>query len=456
MTRAAVVPLYRRWTLTFPQTKIRLARLNELASATRYIALEFGACVSCPSVDRARIAYLRRPTEMPTPNHRPVQMKLSVFIVSHMPQILAEWEEYAQTMRPAADSMSLMALRDHAEEMLRIVALDIEQWQSPQDEVEKSQGLQDSSEATAASIHGAMRHASRFTLLQLSSEFRALRATVLRGWLPLADLSVPETLDAVVRFNESIDQALAESIVTYTERSDETRELFLAILGHDLRGPLATISLAGELMSRAARDVDGDRELGLRVKRAARFMSNMVEDMIGFTRTRLGGGMSIARKQVDLAEACAAAVADAEAIHPSTVYKIETDGDLSGSFDAMRLHQLLVNLLGNAGQHGSPDQPVRVIARGDDDGVTLQVRNQGVIIPADALERIFEPLVQLGPDGEEPKPSASLGLGLFVAREIANAHGGSLAVRSDESGTVFTTSLPRQAAAAESEAAGAV
>jgi signal transduction histidine kinase len=373
-------------------------------------------------------------------------MKLSAFIVSHMEQILAEWEDYAQTMRPAADSMTLIALRDHAEQMLRAIALDIEQAQSPQEEVEKSQGLQDDTAASAASIHGAMRHASSFTLLQLSSEFRALRATVLRGWLPLTDLSVPATLDAVVRFNEAIDQALAESIVTYSDRAGETRELFLAILGHDLRGPLATMSLAGELLSRAARDGTRDEDLGLRVKRAARFMSSMVEDMIGFTRTKLGGGMSIARQAMDVGEACAAAVTDAEAMHPECTYQLQTHGDLAGSFDGMRLHQLLVNLLGNAGQHGAPEYPVRITARGDADTVRIEVWNQGDTIPAGSLERIFEPLVQLGVDGEQPVPSASLGLGLFIAREIAKGHGGSLTVTSDASGTVFAVCLPRDAA----------
>ncbi len=373
-------------------------------------------------------------------------MKLSEFIVTDMEQILAEWEEYAMTMRPAADSMSISALRDHAEQMLRAVALDIEERQTPQEEVEKSQGLADGTATTAASIHGAMRHASNFSLLQLSSEFRALRATVLRRWLPRSDLSAPSTLDAVVRFNEAIDQALAESIVTYSERADDTRELFLAVLGHDLRGPLAIMSLAGDVMSRTAPDSKRDPELGLRLKRAARFMSNMVDDMIGFTRTRLGAGLSIARQPVDVGAACAAAVTYAEAMHPSCTFELETEGDLTGLYDATRLQQLLVNLLGNAGQHGAPHATIHIRARGAQDRVDIEVRNQGAVIPAASLERIFEPLVQLDKDGDKPVPSASLGLGLFIAREIARAHGGSLGVTSDTTGTVFTASLPRDGA----------
>lgn len=374
-------------------------------------------------------------------------MKLSVFIVSHMPQILAEWERYAQTMRPAADVMSMVALRDHAEEMLRAVALDIEQWQTPHEAIDKSRGLEDDMGVTAAALHGAMRQASQFSLLQLSSEFRALRAAVLRGWLPVADLSIPRTIDAVVRFNEAIDQALAESIVTYSQRADETRDLFLAILGHDMRGPLATLSLAADQLSLAARDRHHEADVAPRVKRAARFMSCMVQDMIGFTRTRLGGQISLVRLPVDLATACSVALADAQAMHPGCTYEMETHGDLIGSYDAMRLHQVLVNLFGNAGQHGAPGRPVRVALFGTaEDVCVIEVHNAGAMIPDEALERIFDPMMRIVPDGDESTLTASRGLGLFVAREIAKAHGGTLSVRSDGSGTVFTLRLPREAA----------
>lgn len=374
-------------------------------------------------------------------------MKLSEFIVSEMPHILAEWETYAQTMRPAADAMSMVALRDHAEEMLRAVAVDIEEWQSPKEAIAKSKGLDDDDGASAAALHGAMRQASQFSLLQLSSEFRALRAAVLRGWLPVADLSVPSTLDAVVRFNEAIDQALAESIVTYSQRADEMRDLFLAILGHDMRGPLATVTLAGDLLSAAASGGGSHPDVGPRVKRAARFMSSMVQDMIGFTRTRLGGAIAIARRPADIGASCESAIADAEAMHPDCRYQFETHGDLHGEFDAMRLHQVLVNLFGNAGQYGARGQPVRIVARRVAEDLCVEVHNGGGAIPDESLERIFDPMVRLRPDGDEPEPTASRGLGLFVAREIVRAHGGALSVRSDGSGTVFTLRLPTDAEA---------
>jgi signal transduction histidine kinase len=381
-------------------------------------------------------------------------MKLSEFIVSEMPQILAEWEKYARTMRPAADEMSIVALRDHAEEMLQAVALDIEQWQSAKEAIDKSKGLDDDAEVTAASIHGALRHASRFSLLQLSSEFRALRAAVLRGWLPVADLSVASTIDAVVRFNEAIDQALAESIVTYSQRADETRDLFLAILGHDMRGPLATVSLAGDLLAVTPPEAGTTPDLASRVKRAARFMTSMVQDMIGFTRTRLGGEIAIVRLPLDVGSACETAVSDAEAMHPSCTYQLETRGALEGSYDGMRLHQVLVNLLGNAGQYGAPGQPVRITATGEADAVCIEVHNAGATIPDESLERIFDPMVRLDPNGDAATLTASRGLGLFVAREIVRAHGGTLTVRSDDAGTVFTVRLPRTASTTASAEPG--
>ena len=176
-------------------------------------------------------------------------MRLATFIAAHTGEILAEWDRYALTMTPAADDMSLQDLRDHAESMLREISRDIGSTQTDAEQLQKSQGTEDNCLSSPASRHGHKRHADNFTLLQLSAEFRALRATVLRMWLPLIANNTSETLDDVVRFNEAIDQAFAESIVTYSNRTERTRDMYDAILGHDLRGPLATMSNAGILLA---------------------------------------------------------------------------------------------------------------------------------------------------------------------------------------------------------------
>lgn len=374
-------------------------------------------------------------------------MRLSAFITGYMDQILGDWDEYALTMKPAADEMSLRELRDHAEQMLRAVALDIETPQTEGEEHAKSLGGSDDPDASnAASMHGQMRHDSHFTLVQLTAEFRALRASVLCLWRGHVEGSSPEVLEQVMRFNEAIDQALAESICTFSKRADYARDMFDAILGHDLRGPLSTIALAGELLTRAELPPEKARELGVRVNGAARYMSAMVGDLLEFARRRLGGGiLSVHPHMANLVEVCNGALADAHAMHPNSEFELVANAKLDARIDADRIHQLLVNLLGNAGQHGAPGRPIQLHLAGDTDEVVLCVINEGGRIPAASLKRIFEPMVRLKPGADSDKGIVtSLGLGLHIAREIAQAHGGSLAAGSDDLHTTFTVRLPKQ------------
>jgi len=374
-------------------------------------------------------------------------MNLSVFIRSHMTQILAEWTAFAKKAAPAGEEMSNLALTDHAEAILRAVAIDIETRQSKQQQYEKSQGdeIDSGEEESAAAIHGRLRQASNFSLLELSSEFRALRATVLRLWLPLVPQMSDTTIYEMVRFNEAIDQALAESIVTFSARAERTRDLFLAVLGHDLRAPLATISLAGDLLMRPGVPREQIATLGERAKRSTKLMGAMVTDLLGYTRLQMGGGMPTRRAPVDALDVCQAALADARAMYPICNFVFRPDGDLKGSFDSVRLQQLVTNLLTNAAQYSAKGQDVTLEALGRDDAITLKVSNFGAVIPEPFLKTIFQPLVQLDPDSEaEARPKTSLGLGLFIAQETAAAHNGNITVTSSAAnGTVFSAEFPR-------------
>lgn len=375
-----------------------------------------------------------------------MSIKLHTFITEQMDEILAAWEAFAGTL-PAASQMTELALRDHAEEILQAIALDIRTRQNPEEQFQKSQGQgpDDASVTSAAAIHGALRHDSNFSLLQLSAEFRALRATVLRLWLPQVSAMSSTTTDEMVRFNEAIDQALAESIVTFSGRSDHTRDLFLAVLGHDLRAPLSTMTLVGQLLERAGTAPEQVQQIGIRVRRSARLMTSMVDDLLGFTSTQLGNGLPTVLQETNLEPACRAAVEDAQASHPDSCYEVDIEGDLVGQFDPVRLHQLLANLLVNAGQYGDKAAPVTLRARADAHYATIEVTNFGNVIPPESLQSIFRPLIQLPAEGGDERPRASLGLGLFIAREIAVAHCGSLTVSSNHaSGTTFTVRLPRQ------------
>lgn len=373
-------------------------------------------------------------------------MRLSAFIRSNMPEILSEWTAFAKKTAPTDEEMSVLALTDHAEAMLNAIAIDIETHQSKQEQYEKSQGEEndDLQLETAAAIHGRLRHASNFSLLQLSSEFRALRATVLRLWLPQIQQMSEATTQEMVRFNEAIDKALAESIITYSERADRTRDLFLAVLGHDLRAPLASISLIGELLARTVLPQEQLILMAQKTKRNAMLMSAMVTDLLGFARLQMGAGMPIQRAIADILDLCKAAVADAHAMYPNATIVFHHHGELRGHFDSVRLQQLVTNLLINAAQYSAKDSEVKFEAVAGDDAITLNVRNMGPVIPEESLNAIFQPLVQLEPDSQDDaRPRTSLGLGLFIAQEITIAHGGTISVRSGEAeGTVFSVRFP--------------
>ncbi|WP_158568056.1 MULTISPECIES: sensor histidine kinase KdpD [unclassified Duganella] len=374
-------------------------------------------------------------------------MSLSAFIRSDMTEILAEWTAFAKKAAPPGGEMSDLALTDHAEAILCAIASDIEKHQSKQQQYDKSQGgeADDSDEESAAAIHGRLRQASNFSLLQLSSEFRALRATVLRLWLSRVDQMSETTIHEMVRFNEAIDQALAESIVTFSARADRTRDLFLAVLGHDLRAPLATVSLAAELLMRTALSQDQIAPLGQKVKRSAMLMSSMVTDLLGFTCLQMGAGMPTKRSMIDAQEVCKAAVADAGAMYPGSAIVFQSKGNLTGAFDAVRLQQLLTNLLINAAQYSAKGHDITLLAAGDEQAITFKVSNLGPVISEESLKTIFQPLVQLDPDSDDDaRPKTSLGLGLFIAHETTAAHNGTISVTSDASGeTVFSVNFPR-------------
>ncbi|HZX25894.1 MAG TPA: HAMP domain-containing sensor histidine kinase [Telluria sp.] len=374
-------------------------------------------------------------------------MSLSAFVLSNMSEILAEWTDFAKKAAPAGGEMSTLALTDHAEAILREIAADIERQQSGRQQYEKSRGEMPHEQGSAAAVHGRLRHASNFSLQQLSAEFRALRATVLRLWLPSVQQMSETTVYEMVRFNEAIDQALAESIKTFLAQADSTRDLFLAVLGHDLRAPLATVSLAADLLMRPNLPKDQVTGLGQKAKHSTMLMSAMVTDLLGFTRVQMGAGLPTTPSMTDALAVCTAAVTDARAMYPGSTIVFRPDGNLVGLFDAVRLQQLLTNLLINAAQYSAKGREVVLEAGGTADAITFNVRNIGPVIPPEALKTIFQPLVQLDKDVEgDPRPKTSLGLGLFIAHEITVAHHGEINVTSNATeGTVFSVKFPRQA-----------
>ncbi|UGB36843.1 sensor histidine kinase [Frateuria soli] len=377
-------------------------------------------------------------------------MKLSDFIYAHMDEILEQWDAFARQVAPSGSHLSHNVLRDHARTMLADIARDMRESQSPQEQRLKSEGRCGGATGSAAAEHGSQRQAKDFTLLQLSAEFRALRATVLRLWLPEVARDDPQTVRDLVRFNEGIDQSLAESIVAYSRRTQQTHDLFLAVLGHDLRSPLAGMLLAGEMLAQGETRPEKVAKIGANLARGAKVMRHIVDDLIGYTRSQLDEGLPMCPEPCDLREVLASAIADAAATYPGNQYDLRAEPGLVGRYDPTRLYQMFLNLLVNAGRHSRGKAPVVVEACAAADAYVVDITNQGETIPPDKLESIFRPLVQLSDKDGVTRSGTSLGLGLFIAREVAKAHGGLLTANSTASdGTTFTATLPRGEAGGE-------
>jgi signal transduction histidine kinase len=372
-------------------------------------------------------------------------MRLSQFIEQNVETIVTEWETFARETMGPAQTMSRLALRDHAAQILLAIAKDLRQPQTEDERHIKSQGLakSDSSE-TSAATHGVLRQLVGFDLVQLAAEYRAVRATVLRLWKQAPKVIDANVVEDVARFNEAVDQALAESIASYSQRVAHSRDTFLAVLGHDLRSPLSAITSALVLLGdNRSQGQQRDRALQI-AKRSAASMRQMVIDLLEYTRTRLGRGIEIVAEAGDFASLCRDVVEEVEAAHSDRAFVVQIPQDLEARFDAARMRQVLTNLLSNAVQYGDPASPIVVTAAREAAETTLAVMNRGKSISPDALQVIFDPLVQIPTDSDQNgRPETSLGLGLYIVREIVTAHGGTISVRStDADGTVFTLHLP--------------
>ncbi len=390
-------------------------------------------------------------------------MNLSAFISNNLDAIVDEWEVFAKSLLPVAGTMSSLALRDHCREILMAAVADMQTRETDSQRAAKSQGNapQEAEADTAATAHGALRHLSGFNLVQLVAEFRALRASVLALWSRRKSAGVaPEILagaseiEQITRFNEAIDQALAESVDSYSSAVTASRDMFLAVLGHDLRGPLQAISMTGRLLLTPELSERARYEAAMRIQRSSTAMGLLISDLLEFMRTRLGSGIPLARTTCDLGPVCAAALDTIRAGNPEQNFEEQISGDLVISADAPRLLQALLNLLSNAVQHGDCHRPISLIAKGADDGIEVRVSNFGRPIPESVLQTIFEPMVRApGPGADLHEQSkTSLGLGLFIVREIVAGHGGSVTVQSSvDAGTVFTIRLARADETTESK-----
>lgn len=217
----------------------------------------------------------------------------------------------------------------------------------------------------------------------------------------------------------------------------ELREQFIAVLGHDLRNPLAAIVGAARLLRRENLSSKGVQVTELMEASVDR-MAGLIDDVMDFARGRLGSGIGLHRQSGPLEPVLRQVVGELEASHPSRAFLLEVDVPEPIAFDPGRLAQLVSNLLGNALTHGDPKSSIRVHAAVADGSLELWVANGGAPIPPAALPRLFQPFFR----GEVRASQQGLGLGLHIASEIAKAHGGALSVASDAVETRFTLRMP--------------
>jgi two-component system, sensor histidine kinase and response regulator len=218
-------------------------------------------------------------------------------------------------------------------------------------------------------------------------------------------------------------------------------EELMAVVGHDLRNPLEVILMTAEVMSSTTSD-PAVLKNAQRLHRSGTRMRKIIDELLDVSRARLGGGIPLVRRPVDLLAIAKTSVAEAEVAHPERRIELHPSGDLQGEWDANRLEQVLSNLIGNALRHGTQGTEVVVRLVGGPSGVMLEVFNQGCI-PPETLPRIFEPFQA---SRESRAQGGGLGLGLYIVQQIVLAHDGTIAVSSETGcGTTMRVTLPRSA-----------
>ena len=374
-------------------------------------------------------------------------MGLSDFITANTDRIMSEFEAFALQQLPAAENMNVAALRDHARQILDAIALDMCQPQTKRQQREKSLGHApqvEGVESSAAEIHGGLRAAAGFDVNQTAAEYRALRASVIRLWMESAPTLGRAEVIELTRFNEAMDEALAASLLHFAVEATRMRNLFLGVLSHELRTPLSTIMASCQSLLLGAKTGQTMAQSAERALRGGRRIQSLLDDLLDYVRSGLGEGMRVTPTLIDMGQACARIVGELRASHPDRAIHVETTGDLSCVCDEHRIGQAISNLLGNALRHGAPGTPVVARIDGSAPGeIAVGVCNEGPPIAKSTLDSMFEPLVR---GAETSETGYNLGLGLYIVREIAHAHGGTATVKSNAgSGTVFTIRMPRDA-----------
>ncbi|OFX21982.1 MAG: hypothetical protein A2V77_13065 [Anaeromyxobacter sp. RBG_16_69_14] len=284
---------------------------------------------------------------------------------------------------------------------------------------------------------------------------------ILSGWLSArasaAATGHAEQLRDQIVENARVQQQLRENI-TEQKRAQEDlaqalafREQVLGILGHDLRNPLGAVRVLATLLLRREDLPEAVRVSLGEIDRSGERMLEMIGTLLDFTESRVKETLPVAPVPMDMHELCRSVVEELLAANPGRSIGLAVEGDGRGRWDPARLAQVVSNLIGNAMKHGARHGPVSVSVSGNDEDVVLEVNNEGPVISPDLMRVLFEPF-RRGSASRDASHTRGLGLGLYIARLIVNAHGGAISVQSTrEQGTTFEVRLPRTVDAQVSE-----
>jgi signal transduction histidine kinase len=233
-------------------------------------------------------------------------------------------------------------------------------------------------------------------------------------------------------------EALAEAL---RHRADFEQQL-IGIVSHDLRTPVSAILLGVTGLLRGEELSERQTKSVVRIQSSAERANRMIRDLLDFTQARLAGGLRIERRAMDLHKLIQSVLEEVEATHVGREIRWARNGDGRGEWDPDRLGQVVQNLVTNALKYSPGDTPVRIETHAENGDVVLSVHNEGAPIPAERLGRIFQPLQRA--TGDVDKAGRSIGLGLYIVKQVVDAHGGTVWVESTaEAGTTFTMRLPR-------------
>lgn len=376
-------------------------------------------------------------------------MRLADFITSELEPILQEWENFARTLTPAALSMTDKNLRNHAGIMLKLIADDLRTPQSPEQQIKKSHGLESGVEQDAD--HGISRLAFNFTVEQLVSEYRALRASVLRLWGQKHPPFSSTDIEDIIRFNEAIDQLLAISVASFSEakrKADErekNRIEFLAMLAHELRNPLSPITMASAVLRKAKGDEKVIENATDVITRQVKHMVGLVDDLLDVSRVTRGL-IEVQLSAVDIGQAIDEAVEQVTPQIQARRHQLNVAGPpypTTVQADKKRLVQIVTNLLSNAAKYTPEGGNLQLQMSVYEGEVVIRVEDNGVGMSPEFISHAFELFAQAKRTSD--RAAGGLGLGLALVKNLVELHGGKVACASAGlgQGSQFIVTLPR-------------